>query len=139
LSFCDSSAFTFFNTHFQRRPHFCCFCPHRTFSILSDTSHSLTHISRSILDMQYSFVKACLLALAATTSVTAQIAGFDVITAPTPEEVIEAGSTYTIKWEPSDPAGPITLRLLEGTSNITLGFAPGFIARKISKSPTSAA
>lgn len=70
--------------------------------------------------MQYSFVKACLLALASTTAVLAQTAGFDVITAPARNEVIAAGSTFTITWTSSDPAGKISLVLLEGASNTTL-------------------
>jgi hypothetical protein len=70
--------------------------------------------------MQYSFVKACLLALATTTSVLAQTAGFNVISAPTSGDVLVPGTTYTIKWTPSEPAGPVTLILLQGLTNTTL-------------------
>jgi hypothetical protein len=100
-------------------------------SVSSDTSHSLHLFSRSILDMQYSIVKACLLALAATTSVFAQIDGFDVLTAPAKDEVVKAGTTYSIKWAPTEPAGPISLILMQGATNISLQLAEGFLAGKI--------
>jgi len=71
--------------------------------------------------MQYSFVKACLLALATTTtSVLAQTVGFNPITAPTSGETLIPGTTYTIKWTPSEPAGPVSLILLQGLTNTTL-------------------
>lgn len=70
--------------------------------------------------MQYSIVKACLLALAATTSVVAQTAGFNVITKPTEGEVVAAGKTYQIEWIPSLPSKTVSLVVLQGASNITL-------------------
>ncbi|KFY96534.1 hypothetical protein V500_02416 [Pseudogymnoascus sp. VKM F-4518 (FW-2643)] len=81
--------------------------------------------------MQYTFVKACLLALAATSSVFAQTNGFDVLIAPAKDEVVKAGSTFTIKWAPTAPAGPISLVLMQGASNTTLQLAEGFLAKAI--------
>jgi hypothetical protein len=80
--------------------------------------------------MQYSFAKACLLALATTTSVLAQIPGFNVLTAPTSHEVIPAGSTFTIRWTPSGPAAPITLLLMQGKNAQGLEIAEKAIASK---------
>jgi hypothetical protein len=80
--------------------------------------------------MRSSLIKSCLLALTAASTVVAQIAGFDVFTQPsTPGSSIAAGSTYTIKWTPSSPAGPISIVLLEGASNTTLQPGPT-IARR---------
>ncbi|KFY00489.1 hypothetical protein V490_01325, partial [Pseudogymnoascus sp. VKM F-3557] len=73
--------------------------------------------------MQFSFANACLLALATATSVLAETVGFDVLTAPAMHEVLQAGSKFTIKWTPSEPAGPITLLLMQGETAKTLSFA----------------
>ncbi|KFY27618.1 hypothetical protein V491_00823, partial [Pseudogymnoascus sp. VKM F-3775] len=81
--------------------------------------------------MQYSFAKACLLALATTTSVLAQIPGFNVLTAPASNEAVEAGSKYTIKWTPSDPAAPISLVLMQGKDAQHLDLASDFIAKSV--------
>jgi hypothetical protein len=73
--------------------------------------------------MRSSFIKSCLLALATASTVVAQnpTPGFDAFTQPTtPGSVIPAGSTYTIKWTPSSPAGKISIVLLQGSSNTTL-------------------
>lgn len=70
--------------------------------------------------MQFSVVKSCLLALAATTSVLAQTDGWNVITKPALGEVVAPGETYTIEWQPSSPDAPITLTLMQGKTNITL-------------------
>jgi len=60
-------------------------------------------------------------ALAAVSGAVAQVHGFDAITAPlTPGTNIKAGSTFTITWEPSAPAGKISIVLLQGSSNVTL-------------------
>jgi hypothetical protein len=75
--------------------------------------------------MHSSLIKSCLLALATASTVVAQIAGFDVFTQPaTAGSSIKAGSTYTIKWTPSSPAGQISIILLEGASNTTLQLGP---------------
>lgn len=80
--------------------------------------------------MRSSLIKSCLLALATTSTVLAQTAGFDVFAEPsTPGSTIPAGSTYTIKWTPSSPEGTISIMLLEGSSNITLQAGPT-IARR---------
>jgi hypothetical protein len=80
--------------------------------------------------MRSSLIKSCLLALATASTVVAQTAGFDVFTQPlTPGSTIAAGSTYTIEWTPSSPAGTISIVLLEGPSNTTLQIGPT-IARK---------
>ncbi|ELR10535.1 hypothetical protein VC83_05137 [Pseudogymnoascus destructans] len=84
--------------------------------------------------MQYSFAKACLLALATTTSVLAQIPGFNVLTAPTSQEVIPAGSTFTIRWTPSNPPAPITLFLIQGKDAQSLNIADKAIASSIDSS-----
>ncbi|OIW35161.1 hypothetical protein CONLIGDRAFT_43356 [Coniochaeta ligniaria NRRL 30616] len=56
---------------------------------------------------------AAILALAS--SVFAQTPGFDVISKPTKDEVIPAGSTYLIDWEPSSNwTGTVTIDLLGG-------------------------
>lgn len=70
--------------------------------------------------MQYSIVKACLLALAATTSVVAQTAGFNVITKPAEGELVAAGKTYTVEWIPTLPSQDVSLVVLQGASNVTL-------------------
>ncbi|KAJ9144859.1 hypothetical protein NKR19_g6245 [Coniochaeta hoffmannii] len=58
-------------------------------------------------------ITTALLALAS--SVVAQTPGFDVISKPTKGEVIPAGSTYVIDWEPSTNwTGPVTIDLLGG-------------------------
>ncbi|KFY64050.1 hypothetical protein V496_03513 [Pseudogymnoascus sp. VKM F-4515 (FW-2607)] len=81
--------------------------------------------------MQYSFAKACLLALATTTSVLAQIPGFNVLTAPASNEVLQAGEKFTIKWTPSDPPAPITLLLMQGKNAQGLEIAAEPIAKSI--------
>ncbi|KFY31144.1 hypothetical protein V493_01354 [Pseudogymnoascus sp. VKM F-4281 (FW-2241)] len=83
------------------------------------------------LNMQYSFTKACLLALATTTSVLAQIPGFNVLTAPAKNEVVEAGSKFHIEWTSTDPAAPISLILMQGVDAGHLQLASGFIAQSI--------
>lgn len=70
--------------------------------------------------MQFSLVKSCLLALAATTSVLAQTPGWNVITKPAMGEVVAAGETYTIVWQASTPDEPISLILMQGKTNTTL-------------------
>lgn len=70
------------------------------------------------------------MALATTTSVLAQIPGFNVLTAPTSHEVIPAGSTFTIRWTPSGPAAPITLLLMQGKNAQGLEVAEKAIASK---------
>lgn len=53
--------------------------------------------------------------LALASSVLAQTPGFDVISKPTKDEVIPAGSTYLIDWEPSTNwTGPVTIDVLGG-------------------------
>jgi len=82
--------------------------------------------------MRFSLIKSCLLALATASTVVAQnpTSGFDVFTQPsTPGSTIAAGSTYTIEWTPSSPAGPISIVLLEGPSNTSLQLGPT-IARR---------
>ncbi|KAG4438141.1 hypothetical protein IFR05_006388 [Cadophora sp. M221] len=69
--------------------------------------------------MQYSFVAAAVLAF--TSSVFAQTAGFAVMTVPSQDQNVEAGSTLDITWAPSTTnAGPITIELLQGASPSTL-------------------
>jgi hypothetical protein len=71
--------------------------------------------------MQYTFVKAALLALAATTSVLAQATeGFQPIQKPALGDVVTAGETYTIEWEATEPVTALNIVLLQGSSNITL-------------------
>ncbi|KFY35047.1 hypothetical protein V494_06254 [Pseudogymnoascus sp. VKM F-4513 (FW-928)] len=83
--------------------------------------------------MHYSFTKACLLALATATSVLAQEAtdGFNVLTAPKVNEVLQAGTKYTIKWSPSDPAAPITLIFMQGNKANNLSVVAEPIAKSI--------
>jgi hypothetical protein len=64
-------------------------------------------------------------ALAAVSGVIAQnpTEGFDVFTQPDPNSPgasISAGSNYNIKWNPTKPTGPISIYLLQGSSNRTL-------------------
>jgi len=69
--------------------------------------------------MQYSFVAAAVLAF--TSSVFAQTAGFAVMTVPTQDQNVAAGSTLDITWQPSTTnTGPITIQLLQGASPPTL-------------------
>ncbi|KAE8454392.1 hypothetical protein EG329_000014 [Mollisiaceae sp. DMI_Dod_QoI] len=66
----------------------------------------------------YTFV---LLLLFFQTHVFAQTAGFDVITAPTQDQNVAAGSILNIVWEPSASySGTVTLQLLEGSTPATL-------------------
>lgn len=69
--------------------------------------------------MRFSTSNAALLAL--VSRVVAQIDGFDAITKPTKNEVLEAGSTYQITWDYSAQyAGTISITLLEGDTPSTL-------------------
>ncbi|KAH9219018.1 Ser-Thr-rich glycosyl-phosphatidyl-inositol-anchored membrane family-domain-containing protein [Leptodontidium sp. 2 PMI_412] len=69
--------------------------------------------------MQYSFVAAAVLAF--TSSVFAQTAGFAVMTVPSQDQNVEAGSTLDITWAPSTTnTGAITIQLLQGASPSTL-------------------
>lgn len=69
--------------------------------------------------MRYSFISTAILAL--TSSVFAQTANFDSITVPTQDQVVAAGSTLDITWEPSTVYnGPITIQLLQGATPSTL-------------------
>jgi hypothetical protein len=56
------------------------------------------------------------LILGITTPISCQTAGFDTITAPASNEVLSAGTTYTIKWEPGSTTGSISIKLLAGPS-----------------------
>lgn len=72
--------------------------------------------------MRYSFLSAAFLAFAS--SVVAQTAGFDAITAPTQDQNIPAGSTFDIVWQPGNVTGTITLTLLQGATASTLEAGP---------------
>lgn len=52
------------------------------------------------------------------------IDGFDVFVTPTDNEVVAAGSNFDIIWTPSDPAGPVTIRLMQGDTELTQEFGP---------------
>jgi hypothetical protein len=59
--------------------------------------------------------------LAFATTGLCQVAGYNVITKPESGEVVPAGSTYKIVWQPSaDEPGDITIGLLGGSSPKTL-------------------
>ncbi|KAK0746367.1 Ser-Thr-rich glycosyl-phosphatidyl-inositol-anchored membrane family-domain-containing protein [Schizothecium vesticola] len=66
------------------------------------------------------FSVATVLALA--TAVFAQTEGFNVITKPTRDEKVPAGSTYEIVWQPGPDkyTGPITIGLVGGATQQTL-------------------
>jgi len=69
--------------------------------------------------MRFTLSTAAFLAFAS--SVLAQTANFDVITSPKKDEVVAAGSTYTIVWEPDTKhPGAVTLSLLGGETPSTL-------------------
>jgi hypothetical protein len=51
-------------------------------------------------------------------------AGFDVFVMPTGNKVVNAGSNFDIIWTPSDPAWPVTIRLLQGYTELTQQFGP---------------
>lgn len=55
-------------------------------------------------------------ALAFVASVVAQTAGFDPITSPTQWEKVAAGKTFTIKWQPGDVQGTVTIGLIGGAA-----------------------
>ncbi|KAK9773695.1 hypothetical protein AB5N19_05438 [Seiridium cardinale] len=65
-------------------------------------------------------ISAALLAFAATAF--AQTDGFDAMTAPLKDEEVSAGTTYSIKWQPTDAYddSTVTLSLLGGDSPSTL-------------------
>jgi hypothetical protein len=62
--------------------------------------------------------------LAAAASVVAQTPGFDAITAPTPGQVLKAGSSFKIQWEPNKVAGTITITLIQGAASNLLEKGP---------------
>lgn len=66
------------------------------------------------------FSVATVLAFAA--AVLAQTEGFNVITAPTRDEKVPAGSTYQVVWQPGPEkyAGPITIALVGGATQQSL-------------------
>jgi hypothetical protein len=67
------------------------------------------------------FNTVCAAALALATSAYAQIAGFDVISAPTEGEEVPAGKTFTIKWAPETyKSNTVSIALLGGASATTL-------------------
>ncbi|TAQ90459.1 hypothetical protein B7494_g1181 [Chlorociboria aeruginascens] len=68
--------------------------------------------------MQYAFVSAAIVALAS--SVFAQTAGFDAITAPTKDLNATAGDSLDIVWQPGAQTGTVTLSLLQGATPDTL-------------------
>ncbi|RYP21758.1 hypothetical protein DL767_009187 [Monosporascus sp. MG133] len=61
--------------------------------------------------------------LAFAASVTAQVAGFAAMTAPTEGEVVPAGSTYTIQWGAGGYTGSVRITLLGGQTPETLEVA----------------
>lgn len=59
--------------------------------------------------------------LAWVSAVVAQTAGFDAVLTPTKDEVVTAGSTYTITWDYSSTyAGTVSIQILEGATPTTL-------------------
>lgn len=59
--------------------------------------------------------------LAWVSAVMAQTSGFDAVLTPTKDEVVPAGSTYTITWDYSSTyAGTISIQILEGATSTTL-------------------
>ena len=72
--------------------------------------------------MRPSFVSAALLAL--FSSVVAQTPGFDVISSPTAGQVIPAGSSFEIKWDPNGLAGFVSITLIEGPTAASLVKGP---------------
>ncbi|RYP81288.1 hypothetical protein DL769_002017 [Monosporascus sp. CRB-8-3] len=58
--------------------------------------------------------------LAFAASVTAQVPGFAAMSAPAQDEVVPAGSTYTIKWGAGTYTGNVKISLLGGTTPETL-------------------
>lgn len=55
-------------------------------------------------------------ALAFVASAIAQTAGFDAITSPTQWEKVAAGKAFTIKWQPGDVTGTVTIGLIGGVA-----------------------
>jgi hypothetical protein len=69
--------------------------------------------------MRFTLSTAAFLAFAS--SVLAQTANFDVVTSPKKDEVVAAGATYTIVWEPDTKhPGTVSLSLLGGETPSTL-------------------
>ncbi len=60
------------------------------------------------------------MALAAASTAVAQTAGYNVLTKPAYNEVLEAGQTYTIEWVPTLSAEAISLIVMKGASAQTL-------------------
>ena len=59
--------------------------------------------------------------LAWVSAVVAQTAGFDAVLTPTKNEVVEAGSTYTITWDYSSTySSTVSIQILQGASSTTL-------------------
>ena len=62
------------------------------------------------------------------------VAGFDVFVTPTDNEVVNAGSNFDIIWAPSDPAGPVTIRLMQGPTELMQQFGPTIACKLVSVS-----
>lgn len=58
--------------------------------------------------------------------------GFDVFVTPTNNEVVAAGSNFDIIWTPSPPAGPVTIRLMQGSSELNQDFGPTIACKILS-------
>jgi hypothetical protein len=56
---------------------------------------------------------------------------FDVFVTPTNNEVVAAGSNFDILWTPSAPAGPVTIRLMQGASELTQEFGPTIACKTV--------
>lgn len=64
-----------------------------------------------------SFYIATMLLAAVT---TAQTAHFDPMTSPTQDQILIAGSSFDIKWQPGNITAPVTLKLIQGATFDTL-------------------
>lgn len=82
--------------------------------------------------MHYSFIKSCLLAIAATSSVVlAQTTGFNVMSQPTYNAVIPAGSVYDIVWTPTATyPGNISIVFYGGPSAAGLAVISTLVCKK---------
>lgn len=67
--------------------------------------------------------------LALVGSAFAQTEGFDGISAPTKDEDLTAGQTYSITWDPTSSydGQTVTIRLMQGADMNTLDFGPDVV------------
>jgi hypothetical protein len=73
--------------------------------------------------MRYSLASAAVLAFVSSV-LAAATPGFDAISKPTQDQIINAGESLDIVWAPDNVTGTVTITLLQGGTPSTLSFGP---------------